>query len=369
MSLEPIVRIRSLKQDRVNFVLENVDLSYANSLRRVMMADIPTVAIDLVEITENTTVLPDEFISHRLGMIPLVSVNCDEVMRYNRDCVCVGFCDYCTIKLVIDVQCHDSVTMDVTSNHLESAVAAPFNNNGMDGDEISKRAPDFGSPVGKGVIGQPPVLIAKIRKGQRLQAVCIAKKGIAKEHAKWSPCTAVSFEYDPYNKLRHTTYWFETDIKKEWPISDNRLEEEEPRDDDAFDYLAKPNKFYFEVETDGSLGPQEVVMKGIAELKKKLENLVLGLKAPAELDAGFGVDEPMNSAPPAWDQPAPANAWNTGNNAANSSWGSNSPRGGGGASAWGAASSPTGAGATSAWGGGSAAGWGSPSTTQNGWNV
>lgn len=65
------------------------------------MADIPTVgsyalespcttllnpglAIDIVEIQSNTTVLPDEFIAHRLGMIPLNSANCDEGMRYTR---------------------------------------------------------------------------------------------------------------------------------------------------------------------------------------------------------------------------------------------------------------------------------------------
>ena len=86
-------------------------------------------------------------------------------------------------------------------------------------------------------------------------------QGIAKEHAKWSPCSAVSFEYDPHNRLRHTTYWYEIDIKKEWPLSANAEEEEAPRDDEPFDCNAKPQKFYFEVETDGSLGPQEVVMK------------------------------------------------------------------------------------------------------------
>jgi DNA-directed RNA polymerase II subunit RPB3 len=86
-------------------------------------------------------------------------------------------------------------------------------------------------------------------------------QGIAKEHAKWSPCSAVSFEYDPHNRLRHTTYWYETDIKGEWPLSTNAAEEEAPRDDEPFDCHAKPQKFYFEVETDGSLGPQEVVMR------------------------------------------------------------------------------------------------------------
>lgn len=38
----------------------------------------------MVEIESNTTVLPDEYIAHRLGQIPLVSTNCDEGIRYTR---------------------------------------------------------------------------------------------------------------------------------------------------------------------------------------------------------------------------------------------------------------------------------------------
>jgi DNA-directed RNA polymerase II subunit RPB3 len=80
-----------------------------------------------------------------------------------------------------------------------------------------------------------PVLIGKIRK---LWVRCIAinltppaysggndivrsmwfMEGMAKEHAKCSPCSAVSFELDPHNRLRHTAYWYETDIKQEWSL-------------------------------------------------------------------------------------------------------------------------------------------------------
>lgn len=38
----------------------------------------------MVEIEINTTVLPDEFIAHRLGMVPLISTNCDEAIRNTR---------------------------------------------------------------------------------------------------------------------------------------------------------------------------------------------------------------------------------------------------------------------------------------------
>jgi hypothetical protein len=48
-------------------------------------------------------------------------------------------------------------------------------------------------------------------------------QGRALEHAKWSPVSALGFEYDPYNKLKHTDLWFEVgpDPRDEWPVSEN----------------------------------------------------------------------------------------------------------------------------------------------------
>jgi len=370
--LEPTVRIRELKKDRVNFVLGNVDLAFANSLRRVVMADIPTVAIEMVEIETNTTVLPDEFIAHRLGMVPLQSSNCDEAIRYTRDCICLAGCAFCSMMLVLNVACHDDNTMDVTSNHLE-VVPFPSEDDTLDpGDELSKRGESFGYPVGKDQPGVHPVLITKIRKGQELKVRCTAKKGIAKEHSKFSPCSAVSFEYDPHNKLRHTTYWYETDIKNEWPLSENAKEEEAPRDDEPFDFNAKPNKFYIEVETDGSLDPQEVVMKGLAELQTKLANLILGLKNGPEL--GIASSEPQTNGQPAVTDAAWGETANT--------WGAPGVAVASGGGIWGGSTSPSRGGATSQWGAGQTSessgwgsatgaitGWGSPTRQTNGWNV
>ncbi|EIM82696.1 insert subdomain of RNA polymerase alpha subunit [Stereum hirsutum FP-91666 SS1] len=379
--LEPTVRIRTLKRDRVNFVLENAELAFANSLRRVMMADLPTIAIDMVEIETNTTVLPDEFIAHRLGMIPLVSANCDEAMRYNRDCTCATNCSACSVKLHLNVACHDNRTMDITSNHLD-VVPHDYTDYAADEqqEEFHKRIDTFGHPVGKNDPNVQPVLICKIRKGQELKVRCIAKKGIAKEHAKWSPCSAVSFEYDPHNKLRHTSYWFEGDARSEWPLSENAKEEEPPRDDEPFDYNAKPNKFYFEVETDGSLGPQEVVMKGLGELQTKLANLILGLKSdqlPSTDTALPGTGPSAPGAPqtngingttagspsvPSWGtgaaHPSPPPGWNSSPNGTGiPAWGA-SPTAGG---AWGA--SPGGAGSPAA----APPAWGNVAATRGAW--
>ncbi|KAG5651770.1 hypothetical protein H0H81_007523 [Sphagnurus paluster] len=376
---EPTVHIRELKKDSVNFVLKNVDLAFANSVRRVMMADIPTVAIDMVEIEINTSVLPDEFIAHRLGMVPLGSSNCDEAIRNTRDCTCLAGCDSCSIMLLLDVQCNDHSTMDVTSHHLDVVPPGTPGTWSQEGDseageELSKRGEGFGRPVGKDD-GSPPILICKIRKGQHLKLKCVAKKGIAKEHAKWSPCSAVSFEYDPYNKLRHTTHWFESDERGEWPLGPNAQEEEPPRDGEPFDFNAQPRTFYFDVETDGSLGPQEVVMKGLAELQTKLANLILGLKSQPELDMLTSADPHSNghATTDTWGGDGGGGAAGWGPAAGGGGgWGASSPaRGGASTGGWGSAS-PANSGGGSSWGGGGAAssqGWGSPNQQANGWNV
>jgi len=82
----PYVSNLEFKKDSLTFVLGDTDTAMANSLRRVMMAEVPTMAIDLVEIEQNTSPLHDEYLSHRLGLIPLLSHDVDEY-RYNRVCV------------------------------------------------------------------------------------------------------------------------------------------------------------------------------------------------------------------------------------------------------------------------------------------
>ncbi|QRV79598.1 DNA-directed RNA polymerase II subunit RPB3 [Ceratobasidium sp. AG-Ba] len=359
----PILTIREVKKQSVNFTLQGVELAFANSLRRVVMADLPTLAIDLVEIESNTTVLADEFLAHRLGMVPLISTNCDEALRYTRDCTCISRCKYCSVELFLHVV-STNLPIDITSNNLD--VVPPSTgefgdeNEGEPGDELQKRTSDFGQPVGKGDPNVSPVLLCRIRKGQELKLRCIAKKGTAKEHAKWSPCSAIGFEYDPYNKLRHTTYWYEVDSRAEWPMSENAREEEPPRDDEPFDYFAKPEKFYFDVETDGKIAPKEVVMKGLIELQTKLGNIIHGLTPRNEFEAD---PAPVAMIPPQTNGArSQSNGWGASPAAANAGgWGSSSPANANGAGGWG--SSPSGGGG-SGWGGsnaGGGGGWGSPS--------
>ncbi|KAK9463025.1 DNA-directed RNA polymerase [Lipomyces oligophaga] len=254
----PQVTIRSAGKENVDFVLSNVDLSLANAVRRIMLAEIPTIAIDLVEFETNTSVLADEFIAHRLGLIPLFSTGCESLL-YTRDCDCDQYCERCSVTLTLNARCTSDSTMDVYTRDLVL----------MNSSEIGR--PIIDDSEGKGV------LIAKLRKNQELKLKCIAKKGIAKEHSKWSPTSTIGFEYDPWNKLRHTDYWFEVSAEKEWPKSKNADWEEPPRENEPFDYNAVPERFYMDVEAVGSLPPNEIVLEGVKALQQKLALIVQAL--------------------------------------------------------------------------------------------
>ncbi|EWC47624.1 DNA-directed RNA polymerase II subunit RPB3 [Drechslerella stenobrocha 248] len=259
----PSVTIRKAEASHADFVLSNVDLAFANSIRRIILAEVPTLAIDLVEVIGNTSVLPDELLAHRLGLIPLDSTNIDDKLLYTRDCDCDGYCERCSVVLTLVAKCTGDQNVTVYARDL--AVTA-------------------GAQLGNPVItdeGQKGSIICKLRKGQELNIKCIAKKGIAKEHAKWQPCAAVSFEYDPWNKLKHVDYWYETDAKAEWPKSANAGWEEPPQENEPFDYDAAPTKFYMDVETVGSLPPDEILRQGVKYLQEKLANVIAGVQKTA----------------------------------------------------------------------------------------
>lgn len=128
-------------------------------------------------------------------------------------------------------------------------------------------------------------------------------QGIAKYHAKWQPLTAVGYEYDPYNKLRHTTYWFEKDGKllpplptvmkcnsvvgvpadsteqAEWPLSHNAAYEAPPNPAEPFDYNAVPSTFYLNMESSGSMPVRDVVEQGLDIMIDNLASVVTAIQA------------------------------------------------------------------------------------------
>ena len=140
--------------------LKGVPLQYANALRRICLNGVPVFAIDTVDIIENSSVLPDEGLAHRLGLIPLKT----DLSRFNEpskcDCQSESGCSNCKVMLVLDTGESD-VTRTVLSNELSSE------------DDSIKPISD-------------KISIVQLAPGQRVKVECYARLGRGADHAKWN---------------------------------------------------------------------------------------------------------------------------------------------------------------------------------------
>ncbi len=88
------------KDGKVSFLLKGLDVFYANTIRRLMIEEVPVMAIEDVEIRDNSSALYDEILAHRLGLVPLKT----DLKSYNllEECTCKGQgCAKCTLKLTL----------------------------------------------------------------------------------------------------------------------------------------------------------------------------------------------------------------------------------------------------------------------------
>ena len=174
----PNIKILELKKDCAIFELTDTDVSMANSIRRIMIAEVPTLAIDRVEFEENNTALQDEFIAHRLGLIPLRSSKSMSSWNYFHaceECVGDGSCDFCSVRLSLDC---DYDTMIEKLPHHPRGLAI----NVTSLDLISSRTDvipvHFGDEEEGFSSHDKGIVIVKIGPGQKIKFDAIAIKGI-----------------------------------------------------------------------------------------------------------------------------------------------------------------------------------------------
>ena len=151
------IKLLNKIKDREMLRIIGPEVSYINTLRRLMGNEVPVMAIEDVEFSKNSSALYDEIIAHRLGLIPLQT----DLESYNlpNECKCKGVgCAQCTLKLVLKVKGPKTVY-----------------------------ASDLKSQDPKVKVVYPKMPIVKLIEGQELAFEATAILGKGKEHMKWSP--------------------------------------------------------------------------------------------------------------------------------------------------------------------------------------
>ncbi len=154
------LEIISQNDQKISVKLKGVPMQYANALRRICLNGVPVFAIDTVDIIENSSVLPDEGLAHRLGLIPIKT----DLSRFNEpskcDCHSESGCSNCKVMLVLDSGDSD-VTRTILSNELSSE------------DDSIKPISD-------------KIPIVQLAPDQRIKIECYARLGRGTDHAKWN---------------------------------------------------------------------------------------------------------------------------------------------------------------------------------------
>ena len=154
------LEVISKDNQKIAVKLKGMPLQYANALRRVCLNGVPVFAVDTVDIIENSSVLPDEGLAHRLGLIPITT----DLSRFNEpskcECQSETGCSNCKVMLILDSG-DSEVTRTVLSNELSSE------------DDSIKPVSD-------------KIPIVQLAPGQRIKIECYARLGRGTQHAKWN---------------------------------------------------------------------------------------------------------------------------------------------------------------------------------------
>lgn len=154
------LEVISKDNQKIVVKIKGMPLQYSNALRRVCLNGVPVFAVDTVDIIENSSVLPDEGLAHRLGLIPITT----DLSRFNEpskcECQSETGCSNCKVMLILDSG-DSEVTRTVLSNELSS-----------EDDSIK--------PVSE------KIPIVQLAPGQRIKVECYARLGRGTQHAKWN---------------------------------------------------------------------------------------------------------------------------------------------------------------------------------------
>jgi DNA-directed RNA polymerase subunit D len=264
------IKVFEEKENTLRFLLADTNHAYANALRRAMIAEVPAMAIEDVVIVENTSVLYDEVLSHRLGLIPLRTDLDAYIPREECDCKSELGCNKCTASFTLEAEAATEPVMVYSSDLKSETDITPVSGN---------------------------IPIVKLGPLQRLRLELYARLGRGIEHAKWQPVSACAYKYLPKVTLNADnlanpeeviricpTDVYARDPESKIVVRDelactlcmNCVEKAVPVDSKKSAPVkveGDENSFVFYVESTGALPPRRIVSEAAKVLDKKATSL------------------------------------------------------------------------------------------------
>ncbi len=253
------IKVLEKKEDKLKFTIAGVDYTFVNTLRRSAIAEVPVMAIDEVEFNKNDSVLYDEMLAHRLGLVPLVT----DLKSYNlpEECTCKGKgCQSCQLKVTLRMKGPCAVyAKDLKFKDKE--VRAVY----------------------------PDMLIVKLMENQQLDFAATAVLGKGKNHAKFSPCLSYFQKYPmiTVDQRKFTKNMAELCVEKcptnVYAVEGNSLKVTDETKcilcgactdvckTGLVDVRGADDKFLVHIESWGQLKPAEIVEHAMKLMDDKLE--------------------------------------------------------------------------------------------------
>ena len=191
------VQFERYEDDHLEFDLVGIDAAIANAIRRILIAEVPSMAIELVYSSQNTSVVQDEVLAQRLGLVPISApIGEFEYAERELDGGLKEMHDRNTLTFELRVKCernHNAPPDSTDPNELY------INSNVTSGmlQFVPKGGQDEWLEEGIVQIANKDILLAKLRPGQEISCDCIAILGIGKDHAKFSPVAPASYRLMP----------------------------------------------------------------------------------------------------------------------------------------------------------------------------
>jgi DNA-directed RNA polymerase I and III subunit RPAC1 len=194
--------IVSLDNNNMEVNISGIDAPLANALRRVMIADIPTMAFDKMVLYQNTSILHDEVLSHRMGLVPVFADPDEFIAKGPND----DFNEHNSIKFKLHVKCTrkpeykdkthaELLSLDPTE-YLENSVV---NSNSLVWEPLGNQQKELKTQP---KMLHEKILLFKLRENQEIEMELYCSKNTGKFHAKHSPVATAYYRLKPQLEIK-----------------------------------------------------------------------------------------------------------------------------------------------------------------------